>query len=98
MQHSFEANIFAGKKLFFKLKADNFYVKQSFINNANNYFFVDAAVKFKANKLKTDFVLDCINLANTKEYSIINVNANNVIENSFLIRPRMIIVKAFFNF
>ena len=83
--------------LFIKLKGEEFFIQQQ-NKQANNYFFADGTVTYKANKIKTDFVLELFNIANTKTYSTATISANNFTESSFAIRPRMFLLKAFFNF
>ena len=97
MQHTVEANIFMNDNLFIKLKGEEFFIQQQ-NKQANNYFFADGTVTYKANKIKTDFVLELFNIANTKTYSTATISANNFTESSFAIRPRMFLLKAFFNF
>jgi hypothetical protein len=97
MQHTVEANISMNDNLFIKLKGEEFFIQQQ-NKQANNYFFADATVTYKANKIKTDFVLELFNIANTKTYSTATISANNFTESSFAIRPRMFLLKAFFNF
>lgn len=96
IQHTIETNIFLLENFYFKLKGENFFVRQENMN-LNNYFFADFSATYKANKIKTDFVLDILNIANTKSFSTANVSANNLTQSSLSIRPRMIILKAFFN-
>lgn len=97
MQHVLEANVFVNKDFYFKLKGEDFYLK-TMNRAANNYFFADASLTYKLNKLKTDFVFDIQNIANTKTYTLFNINANNYTESVYAIRPRMLNIKAFFNF
>lgn len=98
MQHGLEVNIFANDNLYIKMKGEDFYVKQSQLKTANNYFFADASLQYKFNKIKTDIVLEVMNIANVNQYSTINISANNIVQNSFAIRPRMLLLKVFFNF
>jgi hypothetical protein len=98
MQHGLEVNIFPNDNLFIKLKGEDFFVQQKQLNTTNNYFFADASARYKANKIKTDFVFEVSNLANVNQYTTANISANNLVQNSFAIRPRMLLVRAYFNF
>lgn len=98
MQHAVELNIFPNDNVFINIKGEDFFVQQKQLNTTNNYFFADASVRYKMNKIKTDFVVEVLNIANVTNYTTINVSANNLTQNSFAIRPRMFLVKAFFNF
>ncbi len=98
MQHGLEVNIFPNDNLFIKLKGEDFFVQQKQLKTTNNYFFADASARYKANKIKTDFVFEVSNLANVKQYTTANISANNLVQNSFAIRPRMFLIRAYFNF
>lgn len=98
MQHGLEVNIFPNDNLFIKLKGEDFFVQQKQLNTTNNYFFADASARYKANKIKTDFVFEVSNLTNIKQYATANISANNLVQNSFAIRPRMFLIRAYFNF
>ena len=98
MQHGLEVNIFPNDNFFIKIKGEDFFVQQKQLNITNNYFFADASARYKTNKIKTDFVFEVLNLANVNQYTTANISANNLVQNSFAIRPRMFLLRAFFNF
>lgn len=98
MQHSLEINTFLNDNCYMKFKGEDFYIRQHQINVTNAYFFADASFHYKLNKIKTDFSFDVMNIANTQNYSTVNISANNLTQSAFAIRPRMFLLKAFFNF
>lgn len=74
------------------------YHQKTIKNNYSENIFTGAGITYKINKLKTDLSLTVTNLLNQKEYIIIS-KSNNVYENyQFRIRPRMLMLKLFFNF
>jgi hypothetical protein len=93
-----EITIMPGNNLFIKLKGEQFYINQKLTNNQNNYFFMDATLRYKLNKIKADILFDILNIADTRQYSVINLSANNLSENIYSIRPRQFLVKLLFNF
>ncbi|SFS61982.1 peptidase associated domain and porin domain-containing protein [Sphingobacterium wenxiniae] len=62
-----------------------------------NYFFVDTFLRFRSNKLKTDFELSLTNLANVKTFETYAISANQQTHNSYQLRGRMGIFKVIFN-
>jgi hypothetical protein len=98
MQQSLELNIVPSQNFFIKFKAEDYYLKQHQLQTNTHYLFADASLLFKANKLRTDFSLEVFNIANTKQYSSIYLSGNNLSQNNYNIRPRMLLIKAAFNF
>lgn len=96
MHHFIEANVFANKNFFFTLKGEDFYIEQK-TSSGNNYFFADASATLKIDKIKTDFIFEVSNVANTNKYVTASITANRFVESSFNIRPRMLLVKAILN-
>lgn len=70
------------------------------IQNQNNhlkYFFADAFVRYKFNKIHTDLELNLNNLLNVKQYSAVYLSANNYTFSSYQLPGRMMLLKATFN-
>jgi len=82
--------------LMFKLSGDHYATQQD--QNANHkYFFADASVRYKINKIKTDFELSANNLFDTKQYNALYLSANTFTSNTYQIPGRIILLKATFN-
>jgi hypothetical protein len=61
------------------------------------YFFADASVKYRLNKLKTDVELSAVNFLNVKNYSSLYLSANTLINNSYALPGRIVMLKVMFN-
>jgi len=96
-QHTFELNIIAKEDWYIKLNADDYNIIQQQQSINNNYFFADATLTHKANKIKADFSLAIVNIFNTTEYATAILSANNFTQSTYTIRPRMVVLKASFN-
>lgn len=96
-QHTVEINIIPKEDWYIKLNADNHTIIQQQQNMNNHYFFTDATLTHKANKIKADFSLSVINIFNTTEYTSAILSANNFTESTYSIRSRMLVLKASFN-
>lgn len=82
-------------KIQIKLCADHYFSRQQ--NNPGlNYFFADAAVKFKVNKWKTDLELTAVNFLDVKKYSALYLSANAFTASSYTLPGRMLMLKVFF--
>jgi hypothetical protein len=96
-QHTVELNIIPKEDWYIKLNADDYTVIQQQQNIKNDYFFADATLTHKANKIKADFSFSIVNIFNTTEYTTAILSANNFTQSSYIIRPRMFVLKASFN-
>ncbi len=83
------------ENVFFKLSGDHYYTWQQ--GNDLKYFFADASVKFRFNKLKTDVELSAVNFLNVKNYSYLNLSANTFNASSYSLPGRIVMVKLMFN-
>ncbi len=63
-----------------------------------NFSFLDAYATYKLNKLRTDIEFSITNIAGVDSYSNIDLSANSIMESSWNIRPRMVMVKFYFRF
>jgi hypothetical protein len=81
--------------LFFKLSGDYYYTYQQ--GNDLKYFFTDASVKFRLNKLKTDVELSAVNLLNVKNYNYLNLSANTFTSSSYTLPGRIVMLRMLFN-
>ena len=96
-QHELSANFSISSDFYFRIGGDNYrYLIPG--TQENNYTFVDAAVTYKFNKLKTDLELSLTNLANIDTYGTASLSANSIVESSYHIRPRMAAIKFYFRF
>ncbi|RYE36674.1 MAG: carboxypeptidase regulatory-like domain-containing protein [Sphingobacteriaceae bacterium] len=74
----------------------NYYLTVRNQNNHLNYFFVDAFVRYKLNKLHSDLELNLNNMLNVKQYSAVYLSANNYTFSSYRLPGRMLLLKATF--
>ena len=93
-----ELNILPTDNFYIKIKGEDYYVHQSALSNNSHYFFGDASVLWKLNKIKADLSFEINNIANTKTFVTINQSGNNLSQSIYSLRPRMLLVKAMFNF
>ena len=96
-QHTVELNIIPKEDWYLKLNADDYNIIQKQQNINDNYFFADATLTHKANKIKADFSFSVVNIFNTTEYTTAILSANNFTQSTYIIRPRMLVLKASFN-
>jgi hypothetical protein len=82
--------------LSFKLSGDNYLTQQPQANDLN-YSFVDASMKYRFKKMKTDLELNIYNLLNVKNYNILNLSANTFTSGAFALPGRIALVKLTFN-
>ncbi len=80
-----------------KLNTEEYYSNYDLGSN-KNYFFLDAFLKYKILKIHADIDLDYLNALNVKNYLFTSALGNTFIQNSYSIRPRMIMLKCSFNF
>ena len=90
-----ELNYNPATNLFFKLSAEHYYTRQQ--ANQLKYFFADASVKFRFEKIKTDAELSALNLMNVKNYNSVNLTANMLTASSFTLPGRIVMLKLMFN-
>ncbi len=83
------------ENVFFKLSGDHYYTYQQ--GNDLKYFFADASIKFRFNKLKTDVEFSAVNFLNIKNYSYLNLSANTFTASSYTLPGRIVMVKLMFN-
>jgi hypothetical protein len=83
------------ENVFFKLSGDHYYTYQQ--GNNLKYFFADASIKYRLNKLKTDLELSAVNFLNVKNYSYFNLSANTFTASSYSLPGRIVMVRMMFN-
>ncbi|MBS1642804.1 MAG: carboxypeptidase regulatory-like domain-containing protein [Bacteroidetes bacterium] len=98
LQQNIDVNIIPTQNFYFRFKGEDFYVQQTQLNNNTHYFFADASFTYKANKIRTDFLLDIQNIADVRQFTTVSLSANNLSQSNYIIRPRMFLLKAIFNF
>lgn len=81
--------------VFFKLSGDDYLTYQP--GNDLKYFFADASIKIRLNKLKTDVELSAINFLNVKNYSFLNLSANTFTASSYTLPGRIVMLRVMFN-
>ena len=63
-----------------------------------NYLFLDAFIRYRYQKWKTDFELNVTNIGNIKKFETYTISSNMQSQNSYELRGRMAVLKAVFNF
>jgi hypothetical protein len=96
-QHELAANFTISNNFIFKLSGDQ-YRYQIPGSQDNQYTFADAYFTYKLNKLKTDIELSMTNLAGIDSYSTASLSSNSIVESSYSIRPRMVMLKFYYRF
>lgn len=74
----------------------NYYLTLQNQNNHLKYFFADAFVRYKLNKIHADLELNLNNILNTKTYSAVYLSANTYSFSSYQLPGRMMLLKATF--
>ncbi|MDB5009305.1 MAG: hypothetical protein JWQ06_94, partial [Mucilaginibacter sp.] len=82
--------------LYFKLSGESYLTKQKQMNDLK-YFFADASIRYRFDKLKTDAELSAVNLSDVKNYSTLNLSANTFTSGSFALPGRIVMMKLMFN-
>lgn len=82
--------------LLFKLSGEHYITYQSQANELK-YFFADASMRFRINKLKTDVELSGVNLFNVKNYNALSLSGNTLMSSSYSLPGRIILIKLMFN-
>ncbi len=85
------------KHLLVTLKGWQTYSQRPGMNDVQ-YVFVDAGFRYKLMKWRTDLDMDISNLANIRKYEYFSLQSNRFAANSFVIRGRMLMLKATFFF
>jgi len=83
------------ENVLFQLSGDHYYTYQR--GNDLKYFFADASIKFRLNKLKTDVELSAVNFLNVKNYSYLNLSANTFTASSYALPGRIAMLRMMFN-
>ena len=83
--------------VFVNASAEHLYTSQSGQGNLS-YLFSDLSLRYKENKIHTDFEIGLNNLANVKTYKTVFVSANAFTSGSYQIPGSMAVFKATFNF
>lgn len=92
-----ELNVTPGSLFIFKLKMEDYYNEAKNIP-APHTVFLDAAITFRLKKMKSDIELSCLNLAGKDQYVLTSLLVNSLLESSYPLRPRMIMLKTYFRF
>ena len=92
-----EINIIPGNTVLLKFTAEHYYTKQAQLNTIRN-FFADASLQYKLTGIRTDLFFSILNITDVRNYTVINLTANNLSESNYVIRPRVFLLKAAFNF
>jgi hypothetical protein len=85
------------KRLFVVAKGWQTYSQRPGLTDVH-YTFVDANLRYKLLKWRTDLEMDISNLANIRTYEYFSLQSNRFAANSFVIRGRMLMLKATFFF
>ena len=93
-----EINILPTNTFFLSIKGEDYYIHQSGVNSGSHYFFTDASLFWKFEKIKANLALEMTNITDTQMFTTIIQTANNMSQSIFIIRPRMLIAKIIFNF
>lgn len=83
------------ENVLFKLSGDDYLTYQQ--GNNLKYFFADASVKFRINKIKSDIELSAVNFLNVKNYSYLNLSANTFTASSYSLPGRIVMLRMLFN-
>ena len=83
------------ENVLFKLSGDDYLTYQQ--GNNLKYFFADASVKFRINKIKSDIEFSAVNFLNVKNYSYLNLSANTFTASSYSLPGRIVILRMLFN-
>lgn len=96
LEQSLGLSYSSGHYVYVRVSGKHQYSKQPQIRDID-YFFVDAFVRFRISRLRTDIELDFSNLANVKRYESYSLSANQFLHNQYQLRGRMMMLKFVFN-
>jgi hypothetical protein len=96
LQQQASVNYNPADDLQFKLSGEYYFTRQQG-NPDLKYFFADASMKFRINKLKTDLELSAVNLFNIKSYNALYLSANTFTASTFTLPGRIVMLKLMFN-
>lgn len=96
-QQEFSANFTVSGNFYFKLSGDNYRYMISGSQD-NNYTFADAFFTYKADKLKSNIELSITNIGGINSYKTASLSSNSIVESTYRIRPRMVMVKFYYRF
>ena len=82
--------------LLFRLSGEHYLTRQKG-NRDLKYFFADASVKYRFEKLKTDLELSAANFLNVKTYNALYLSANTLMASSYSLPGRIVLLKVMFN-
>ena len=89
---------FSTSKIFYlKALIESIYLNQK-SSDAFTYYFVDFSANWKFLKLSSELELIVNNIFNKKNYNTFSIHNNGYIQNSYLINPRISMIKYVFNF
>lgn len=97
ISHDFNFGIEFVKNFLWEITATNSFSRQSNSQEVK-YFFLDSKVRYGNQKKKLDVSLEAVNLFNVREYTLYNLYSNQVMINNYILRGRMINLKADFYF
>lgn len=87
-----EMNYIPSADLQFKLSGEHYFTRSQG-NPDLNYFFADAAAKYRIKKWKMDLQLDAANFLNVKTYKALYLSANTLTASSYTLPGRIVLLK-----
>ena len=81
---------------FINISGKHQFIQQDEVNDIR-YLFVDANLRYKIKKWRTDIELDVTNIANIRSYETYSLSANQLGYNRYTLRGRLMLLKVRFN-
>jgi hypothetical protein len=94
--NSFVTNLNFTENIFLQAEANH--IVQSASGKKNSFVLVDGKCNYQIKKTKTDIGIKAINILNTRQFSITDINGTQVSTNSYRLRPFTLLVYASFRF
>jgi hypothetical protein len=96
-RQTFELNYLPANNFNVKVSGEHYYNKLA-TTTSSNYFFMDAFLQWKWAAANSEINLEFLNIFNVQNFISSTVLANTVIQNTYPVRPRMVMLKYSFNF
>lgn len=97
MRQELKLNLIPHKQWLMNLTGE-FYTARLSPLAPNRFCFIDFSAIYKWNKLRTDIDFSVTNITNEKKYATVSTSVNSILEQSYTIRPRMLLLKFLFRF
>lgn len=97
LRNNFSIKVFPNSLFYINVKGDYSQFYQNGINSQAN-FFLDGEITYQRNKSRVRASVELLNILNTKNFQLLNLNINERVQNIMPLRQRTILFKVAFGF